>query len=149
MREPVARPGEQLLLRDRPPGLALHDRLDPLSHLLVGDTDHRDIGNLGVLDEQRLDLSGIHVHATLEDEVGATVRQVEEPVCVDVPHVSQRAPAAVVVRVRGLGRVVVVGELRRALEPDTAPIADCPTDPLWLSQVALSMAKKQLPSLPA
>jgi len=70
--------------------------------------------------QRLLDFSRIDVDATGENEIRPPIGQVEEPVLVEPADISQGAPAAVIEGGGCFGRVVVVLEFRRALEPDLA-----------------------------
>ncbi len=87
----------------------LDDRLDLLAELVVGDPEHGDVLDRVVVDERRLDLRGVDVHAAADDHVDLAVRQEDEPVVVDVAHVAEREHPRLEVDVLGLlGGVVVL-----------------------------------------
>ena len=130
MREVIATKRQQLALERRAavlPAHRLHDALHLFTHFLVGDAEHRDVEHLGVGDQQVLGLLGIDVHAAGHDHEVAPIGEVQVALVVDVAHVADRRPSLLVVRRRGLLRVLVVLERRRPfarLEPHDARFAD-------------------------
>ena len=101
----------------------LHDGPHGLSHVGMGDADDGDVGHRRVHHEHVLDLAGVHVDAARDDHVRHPVGEVEVAVLVDPSDVAQRAPAPLVERGGRLGRVAVVLEPVRGLEPDLALLA--------------------------
>ena len=53
----------------------LHDRLDLLAHLVVGDAEHRDVGDLRVLVDATLDLGRVDVDPARDDHVALAVAE--------------------------------------------------------------------------
>src|SRR5438552_967253 len=96
---------------------------DPLTHLLVGHADHRDVEHVGMGDDDVLDLARVDIDAPGDHEVGAAVGDVEIAVVVEPAVVAERAPALLVVGRRRLGRIVVVLEGAAAGEVDHPDLA--------------------------
>jgi hypothetical protein len=71
-------------------------------------------------DQEVLRLLRVDVHAARNDGERRPVGQVQVAVFVDVPHVAQRAPAAVVGYRSGFLRIVEVFERRAAFEEQLA-----------------------------
>ena len=89
----------------------MHD----LAPLLGRDPEHRDVIDLGVLLQRRLDLGGVDVHAAGDDHVGLAVADVQVALVVPVGDVADRVVVAAAVRLVA-GVVLVVG-VERALGP--------------------------------
>jgi hypothetical protein len=145
----------------------LDDRHDLLAHLLVRRADHRHVGDLGMADQQVLDLLRIDVHAAGDDHEALAVGEEQIAVLVDPADVAERRPAVLVAALGGLFRIVVVFELgrrrrnrprpRRAAAARRRPrrrssaraIRARPTEPFFFSHSSELMAQKPLPSVPA
>src|ERR1700681_2230640 len=65
---------------ERGAGVQHDERLHLMAEQLMGHADHRDLGDLGVLQESVLDLGGIDVLAAPDDEVAAPAFEVHEAV---------------------------------------------------------------------
>ena len=76
------------------PGGRLHHCLDLLAPLLVGDSEHRDVGDLRVHDDLGLDFGRVDVRSARDDHVGLAVAQVEEAVVGQVADVADSEVAA-------------------------------------------------------
>ena len=104
----------------------LHDGLDLLAHLAVGDADDGDVVDRRVQRQGVLDLLRVDVHAARDDHERLAVGEVEEALLVEVADVARRRPVLVagVLRLAGPLRVVVVleGPLG-TLEEDRADLA--------------------------
>ena len=86
-----------------------HDRrVHDLAPLLRRDPEHRDVIDLGMLLQRRLDLGGVDVHAAGDDHVGLTVADVQVALVVPVRDVADRMEVAAAVRLVA-GVVLVVG----------------------------------------
>ena len=102
-------------------GHQLDDGLDLLALVLVGDADDGGVEHLVVGDQEVLGLLRVDVHAARDDHVRLAVGEEQVAVLVDVADVADRRPGAGGVAALGrLGVVVVVGEVRGAVEPDRA-----------------------------
>ena len=88
------------LRRRRTPGSGLDDRLDLLAHVVVGDAEHGDVGDLRVLEDLALDLGRIDVHAAGDDHVGLAVAEEQVAVLVEVADVADGEEALGVVVAR-------------------------------------------------
>src|SRR6478752_5518653 len=95
----------------RDAGPRLDDRLDLLPHVVVGDAEHRGVGDVGVGQQLALDLGRVDVHATRDDHVGLAVTEEQVALFVQVADVADGEEAVGVVRVVGLGLVALVLEV--------------------------------------
>ena len=73
----------------------LHDGVHALTHLRVGDAEHRGVHHLRVGDEEVLGLLRVDVHAARHDHEVAAVGEVEVALVVEVPDVADRRPPVV------------------------------------------------------
>ena len=89
-------------------GLHHHDRLDRFAPFVVGDADHRDFGDIGVVADRALDFGGIDVLAAGDDHVLDAVVDVEVAVLVHVAGIAGAQPAVAVERLGGRLRQVPV-----------------------------------------
>src|SRR3546814_10710534 len=95
-----------------------------LAELGVRDAQDRDVSHRRVQGQRILDLPGIDVHSTGQDQVRATVRQIEIALLVEMPEVAESVPATVVERRGRLVLVVVVFEWPDVAKPDRADLPD-------------------------
>src|SRR5206468_566570 len=56
-------------------GARLDDRFDLLAHVVVGDSEHGDVADVGVREDLALDLRGIDVHSPGDDHVGLAIAE--------------------------------------------------------------------------
>ena len=92
-----------------------------LAGLVVGEADHRGVGDLRVGEQQRLELGRRHLEALVLDELLEPVDDEQVPVGVDVADVAGVQPAVGVDRVgRGLRVVEVALHHLRTPDPDLA-----------------------------
>ena len=100
----VAAVREQLVGRARVRRLDAGSQLDDGEHrfapLLVGHADDRRVADRGVLEQDRVDLGRIDVHAAGDDQVGAAVGEEQVAVVVEVADVAEREVVAAERRLR-------------------------------------------------
>ncbi len=70
------------------PRSGLDDGLDLLAHVVVGDTEDRGIGHVGVCHQLAFDLGRVDVHAAGDDHVGLAVAKEQVTVRVEVSDVA-------------------------------------------------------------
>ena len=102
--------------------LRLHDRVHALAPFVVGDAEHRDVEDRGVLVDHRLDLGRVDVDPAGDDHVLLAVADVEVALVVEVRDVADRLPLRAVLGELLVGVVVAVHRERRADE-QLAPLA--------------------------
>src|SRR5215210_353966 len=85
--------GQDLRLRHRAAGPADHEGLHGLPAVLVGDADGDGLGDVGVLEEDLLDLARVDVVAARQDHVLLPVDYIEVAVLVHPGHVPGVKPA--------------------------------------------------------
>ena len=84
-----------------------------LPELVAGQPEYGHISNLVVSDKQVLDLLGINVHSTGNDGEVLAIRQIQEPILIEVAYISGRGPTPFVIGRGGLFRLIMVGKPRR------------------------------------
>jgi hypothetical protein len=73
-----------------PPSGCAHDRADLLALHLVGEPDHRHLGDARMAGHHLLDLPRVHVETAADDQILLAVDDREEPVGVLAAQVSDR-----------------------------------------------------------
>ena len=105
----------QLVARDR--AVLQLDHCEHLfAPLVVRHPDRGRVADRVVFEQHRVDLGGVDVHATRDDEVRAAVGEEEEAVLIEVPEVAEGEVVAPERRL-GLGLVAVVLELPERRRP--------------------------------
>src|SRR3954447_5258747 len=99
------------------------ERLGHLAGLLVRDADHRGVGDLGMRDEQRLELRRRDLETLVLDELLDPVDDREPAVAVDRRHVAGPQPAVDERRRRRVRVAQVALHDLRAADPQLAPVA--------------------------
>src|SRR5215831_242061 len=73
----------------------LHNCLDLFAEILVGDAEHRRVGNVGMGDQQVLAFLRINVHPAGDDHECPPVGQIDVAFLVDIADIADRAHRAV------------------------------------------------------
>ena len=104
----------------------LHHRLHLLAELAVGHADDGGVDDVGMLEQDLLDLDAVHVLAAADDHVLGPVDEVEEAVGVEAADVAAAEPPLGRDRLRVRLRPVPVAAQhdRRPAQPDLAGLAD-------------------------
>ena len=84
------------------------------AELCIRDAEYCCVLHCWMGEQDVLNFSRINIHPTGDDHMGRTICQVEIPLLVQVSDVSQRRPAAIIVRTGSFQRVLEVLELRPA-----------------------------------
>ena len=105
------------------PGCEHDDRLDRLSPLAVGHTDHGAVDDVGVAQQHGLDLDRVDVLAARLDHVLRPVDEVQEPVVVHAHDVAGVQPPVGEGNGGGVGQVPVAEHRARATQPELAFLA--------------------------
>ena len=98
------------------PGCSSTTDLHRLAPLVVGHADGGGVADRGVLEQHRVDLGRVDVHAAGDDEVGGAVGEEQVAVVVEVADVAEGEVVAPV-RPVGLVRVLEVVEARPRAGP--------------------------------
>lgn len=101
----------------------LYDGFDLLAELVVRDAEHRRVDEAGMHRQEVLRLLRVDVHPAGDDHERRAIGEIQVAVAVDVAHVSERSPAAVIADRRGLLRILEVLELRSTLEEQLTRLA--------------------------
>src|SRR6202158_584807 len=90
VRQVTAREGDEVVGGGARPGTQFDDGEHRLAHLVVRDTDHRDVGDLRMSHQDAFDFRWVHVSAAGDDQIGAPIRDEQVAVAVEVAEIAGR-----------------------------------------------------------
>ena len=102
----------------------LNDRFHFFPKIGVGHAENRDVGDLWMADQDRLDLLRVDIDSSRYDHEGLSVDQIKIPLFIDPPDIAQRRPTQAVAGFGRFLRVVVVRKIRPIGKINQARLAD-------------------------